>query len=354
MTEKEYAVGLIAPDVVITDCAGDLTVEGWAEPRIVIDSEEAPIVKLSAGGITVSFEDDARMMIPFATQLRMENVQGDARLRDLEKAIEAGSCEGDLTIRHCGAVKIAEVHGDVRASRLSGVLRVDHVSGDAVVRHSTSGVFLVSDGDISILAPIPEAQLQAQGDVRLVLQPEKNSKSNVRAGGNLQCFLQLPASVKIQAHAESAVQVRPPLTTTSSDSKGCSLAVGVGEAELALESQGSMEIGGWMETEYFKEWEADLGRWGMEFGAVASEWGRWLDGKLRDKMEDMDRLMKKHMSASDFSRPRSRGAWDANPARSRGASESERMSVLQMLQDGKISVDEADRLLATLDGRRAG
>jgi hypothetical protein len=354
MSEKEYAVGENAPELVITECAGDLTVEGWGEPRIVIETGEEPSVKARVGGIIVGLEDDARLIVPFATLLRIDKAEGDVRLRDLEKPLAIEHCAGSLTVRRCATLNIGKVDGDMKVSRLSGDLRVKHIAGDVQIRQSAGSVFLESDGDVSINAPIPEAQLHALGDVKLVLQPKPGSQSNVSAGGVLQCFLQLPASVKVKAITRGSVQVRPPLTATASDSTGCALMVGAGEAELTLITEDSIEIGGWMETENFKEWEADLGRMGVELGAMASEWGRWLDGKLRDKMEDMDRMMKKRVWATENTRSRFRSAWEANPPRSRGASESERMSVLQMLQEGKINVDEADRLLATLEGRRAG
>jgi hypothetical protein len=354
MPEREYAVGEVAPEVIVSDCTGDLTVEGWAEARILLESDEEPDVRVDAGKIFITMRDDARLCVPLKARVRIENARSDVRIRDLDSPAIILMCNGDLELRRCTAVDIGDVRGDVKASRISGEFRAKRVSGDVRIRQSTGGVFIETDGDVSIRTPIPEAQVRAHGDVLIALQPKAGSKSFVYSDGGVQCMLQLPASVAVKASAQSAIQIRPPLTASPSEGGAINVTVGAAEAELVLDAKGSIEMGGWMETEYIEEWGRDLGRMGMEFGAAASEWGLWLDGKIRDKMEDVDRAIRKRMSAGDFSRPRSRTGWDANPPRGRGASENERMSVLQMLQEGKINVDEADRLLAALDGRRAG
>ncbi|HEY5118313.1 MAG TPA: hypothetical protein VII90_02560, partial [Anaerolineales bacterium] len=62
--------------------------------------------------------------------------------------------------------------------------------------------------------------------------------------------------------------------------------------------------------------------------------------------------LRRKMEEGKFARDHRRYSWNANPPQSQpapGTGESERLSILDMLQKGKISVDEAERLLSALE-----
>jgi hypothetical protein len=352
--DQEFLIGVEAPEIVVRECEGDLVVEGWMEPRVLVESDEPAVVELKFGGMSLSLSNDGRLRVPASAKIFVESAQGDVRLRDIAVAVKVQSCQGDLQVRNCAELTVGEVQGNLRVSRISGAVRAKEIQGDASIRYATHGVYLEVQGDLIISSPVPEARVIAWGDLLLSLAPIAGSKNTACSHGNMRCLLQFPASVAVTYSAQGEIQVRPPLTVGKNGTNTAVITLGASEAMLQLESKGSLEIGGWMGTEYFEEWEKDLGRLGAEFGSVAGEWGRWVDGMVREKMGEAERAFRKYMSSADFPRPRSRGRWESSSARSRGASESERMSVLQMLQEGKINVDEADRLLSALDGRRAG
>jgi hypothetical protein len=353
MAEQEFLIGENTPEIIVRDCEGDLVVEGWAEMRVFIESGEPDSIELKPARLSISLQGDSCLRVPSSAKVIIEMAQGDVRLRAMDVEVKVQSCQGDLRARKCSALTLGEIQGDLRASRISGAIRVKAVQGDASIRYATGGVYVDAQGDVSIPSPVPEAQVVAAGDLLLSLAPKAGSNNMARSQGNLRCLLQLPASVTVNYSAQGEIWVRPPISGKGEKTNGA-IALGASEATLQLESNGTLEIGGWMDTEYFVDWEKDLGRMGADLGAVAGEWGRWVDGMIRDKLEDAERSFRKYMAGADFPRPRARAGWESNPARSRGSSERERMSVLQMLQEGKITVDEADRLLSALGGRRVG
>ena len=116
-----------------------------------------------------------------------------------------------------------------------------------------------------------------------------------------------------------------------------------------------MDVDSWGE---WRELGRDMGQLGMEFGMLAGEFGRWAERNLHEKFDQYDKRLRRRMEENKFGRDRRYSTWDATPSRPPtppappsppGAGESERLSILEMLQKGKISVDEAERLLSAIE-----
>jgi hypothetical protein len=359
MPEKEYLTGMTAPTIRVDRSEKDLLIEGWSEPRIVIEADEDPKVDVSEQGIVISATDDLCIRAPFAAKIEVLWAGGDVIARDIKSTIVIHDCMGDATVRHCEGVDAGAVHGDLKVRDIGGDLKARTVSGDAKLRHVLGEVELEADGDIRIEHPVARAQLRAGGDASVAILPKPGSANRITAHGDLRCYLPSGASVAVDGKAGGDTFVRvPPAgkeSNSASDDGSLPITIGKGEARLTLEAEGDLWIGGWMDVDSWGEWRElgrDMGQMGMEFGMLAGEFGRWVERNMHDKFNEYDKRMRRKMEENKFSGDRRRATWNAAPTQPQavpGASEKERLSILEMLQNGKISVDEAERLLSTLE-----
>jgi hypothetical protein len=269
---------------------------------------------------------------------------------------------GDLLLRHCESADLGTVHGGLTVRDLGGDLKAQSVAGDAKLRHVLGAVELEAGGDVRMDQPASRVQIRAGGDASVAVLPKPGSENSVVAHGDLRCYLPPGASVVVDGKAGGDTFVRqlsggkgpqPPLGDGS-----LPVTFGKGEARLKVEASGDLWIGGWINIDSWGEWRElghDMGQMGMEFGMLAGEFGRWVERNMHDKFDEYDKRLRRKMEEGKFVRDNRRYSWNAAPPRPpspsspAGAGESERLSILDMLQKGKINVDEAERLLTALE-----
>jgi hypothetical protein len=315
-------------------------------------------------GITVSAEEDLCLRVPFNATVEVIWTGADLVVRDVKSTVVIRECMGDLLLRHCDGADLGTVHGSLKVRDIGGDLKARKVSGDAKLRHVLGAVEMEAGGDVRIEHPVSRAQIRAGGDASVAIFPKPGSDSSIAAHGDLRCYLPPGASAVVEGKAGGDTFVRLPAVgkETQSPMENGSLPVtlGKGEARLRLEAEGDLWIGGWMDVDSWGEWRElghDMGQMGMEFGMLAGEFGRWVERNMHDKFDQYDKRLRRKMEDGKFAHDRHlhRYSWNATsqPAQSTpGAGDSERLSILDMLQKGKISVDEAERLLSALEKSR--
>ncbi len=359
MTEKEFLSGVSAPSIRIEWCEKDLTIEGWSEPRVMLECDEEPKVELLEQGIAVSAEEDLCLKVPFTAKVEVVKAGADLVVRDLKTSVVVRECMGDVILRHCDSADLGIVQGDLKIRDLGGDLKAQKISRDAKLRHVLGAVELDAGGDVRIEQPAAQVQIRAGGDASIAVLPKPGSENSIVAHGDLRCYLPSGASVVVEGKAGGDSFVRLPTdgkeTQPVSENGSLPVTLGKGEARLRLEAEGDLWIGGWMDVDSWGEWRElgrDMGQMGMEFGMLAGEFGRWVERNMHDKFSQYDKRLRRKMEESKFTQDRRRYSWNAPSPQSpsaTGAGESERLSILDMLQKGKITVDEAERLLTALE-----
>jgi hypothetical protein len=359
MTEKEYLTGIAAPTIRVDSSEKDLTIEGWSEPRVIIECDDEPKVGLLNQGITVAAEDDLCLRVPYNAKVEVVSAQADLVVRDIKSTVVIRQCSGDLTLRHCESADLGVLTGSLKAHDIGGNLKAQSIRGDAKLRHVLGTVELETGGDVRIEQPVSQAQIRAGGDASVAILPKPGTDNLISAKGDLRCYLPSGASVVIEGKAGGDTFQRYPSagkeSQSPSDNRSFPATFGKGEARLRLEADGDLWIGGWMDVDSWGEWRElghDMGQLGMEFGMLAGEFGRWVERNMHEKFDEYDKRLRRKMEEAKFAADRRRSSWNANPPRPQsapGAGESERLSILDMLQKGKITVDEAERLLSAIE-----
>jgi DUF4097 and DUF4098 domain-containing protein YvlB len=387
--EREDAVALVSnrdcgltlpsgASLVVIQAQGDLSVQGVHG-----------IVEVTTVQGDAHFQDGA-------ASASLSKVQGDLTVERWTAAVSARTVQGDARVRQVdGPVELGTVGGDLLGEEINGPLSARSVAGDAYLRQ-LNGMLYLSDVGVDLVGRAWTAGAdvaQVGGDVSLKTVFAGSFIYEIQARGNL-VVRALPGSSATFTLQAAKGQIRAKgldgEMTEEGQWKG---AIENGEAQVALTStHGNVllktagERAEDQERDAFVSLAADFGRIGAEAGVAAQELAWRIQQRVADKLAKIDfetiarreaektrrqvereaakaqRMAEKvqRKAERDQKKARQRGGrhfeWDASRSSKRTArqsqanNEEERLTVLKMLAEGKISTQEAETLLKALEG----
>jgi hypothetical protein len=385
------------PKVKISSIGGDLRLSGREGKQF---EAKAPTGAELVGEqkkdfIEITCSSDCLIFLPREAQVEGETVGGDIRATNITGGLVVRTAGGDVGLRGVGQVVFETIGGDLQARKGTGDLSVDRLGGDVFIDRISGDVRLRSvGGDLSLRRVDGLAEAVVGGDAALVFTTLGGEKISVSAGGDLSCRLPENASARVQISAGGDVH----FTKTSVEevvSEGKSfLKFGEGETEIQLNAGGDIWVGGMegsedldltslgasiaaqVESEIeagMAEMEASLEALGSGLGVFDSEKiGEQVRRAVNRAHRKADRAMKRAdyarrsalrkadraLKKADYAQRRASSGrsftvkFDSARAGKgkRAISDEERLSILRMLEKGTITVDEAEKLLQTLEG----
>lgn len=386
---KQSTIAVNSPlTVVIDNLEGDLQVAGWerAEVSAKTDGDELDL-QAEGGQARVRCQGDLILYLPREAQLQVGNVSGDVDIRAVSGSIGFGNVGGDLQMRAVGPVKLSNVSGDLSVRNCSGDFRADQIGSDASLRDVQGTLTLSMVGaDLYLRNMDRDVSARAGSDAILYLQPNKGAKIEVHAAGDI--LLRLPAEVdallSLQGGSMESIRVDFPDLEPGEEGITREVKLGSGAAKIRLTAGDELIV-----TSRADEWQslADFDNSGLDddfagrFPGLRADFHdriseriqaatqraneqaqRHSDRAQRRVEAAMRRAEEKMRAAERRSRfmgvgghgvgrpfPPSPVAPPAPP--SEPVSDEERLTILKMLQEKKISLQEADKLLAALDGK---
>lgn len=377
MLKKTLAVDT-ATKVRIPAAPGDLRVSGWGRDEISARTDgDALDLIMSGDEVTVTCDGDLILSIPRRLALDLGVVSGDVDLRELPGGVTVGEVEGDLALRMVGAAVIGALHGDLEA-RESGPLTADEVrtdlsvrggKGDLNVRSVSGDVSLheiqgnvnldsVSD-DLYVRGVTGSLNARVEDDAVLYLQPSSGQTINVAAEGDILLHMSARANASLTLSAGRAedIRVEMPGVPKRDGTNPRTLVLGSGGAAINLKAEGDVMV-----TSRESDWESAAE---FDFG------GSWplpedFDERINRRVEAAARRATQRAEAAarrvEEKMRQQRGRRFAfNWSTGRGTppaphvepvSDEERMTILRMLQEKKITSEEAEKLLSALEGGR--
>ncbi len=388
--------------VQVDQVGGDLQIVGWERPEIVAKTDDDELSLTTDGQSIHAFSDgDLILYVARQVNLRILEVGGDADLRMLPGSLEIINIGGDLQMRNVGSVSIKLVGGDMSLRGSSGDLLAESIGGDASLHDIEGDVNITVGADLYLRGSDQNVMARVGADAALYLHPKAGATVNVQAGSDI--LLRLPSKVdaelKLQGCDDESIRVDLPGVKAVELGLFRSLVVGTGAASISLQAGAEVIV-----TSRDKEWENvaefdPLGRDGPfspgEFPGLSSELHERISRKVEeatrraleasqraqeqsgrvqqrvdsamrraeDKMRTAERRSM-HMgikvgrfgaSLAGNARPPSPSVPAVPPATPRPVAEpvtdAERLVILKMLQDKKISLQDAEKLLAALDGK---
>src|SRR3954447_19404577 len=88
-----------APRVTITGCQGALTVEFWDQPNFAVEPAVGSAISQEQAALVIhEAHGDLRLRVPAATEITIENHQGDLRLAMVDGSIRLRDIDGNVFV----------------------------------------------------------------------------------------------------------------------------------------------------------------------------------------------------------------------------------------------------------------
>jgi hypothetical protein len=394
---------------------GDLRVAGWDRNELMVKTSGSQLVIApDPEPIKLSCDEDVILYLPHDVTLNVEKVDGDASLQALHGPVTLGPIAGDLTLKDLGPVTLATVAGDasfrnigaLNAESVSGdfamrsghgVCAIDHIGGDASIRDIDDMVAIENVGsDVYIRNVHAGVNISAGADVALYLEPLAGQTYDISSGDDL--ILRIPPDSNVKIHltggSPDSIHVDFPGIELPDDCSGCEVIIGTASddmAEMVLTAGDDLLV-----TSRADSWEsaADFGvgmrdgsDWAVPPFTLPDDFSERINQRVQAAMEraqshiaaatrraeanghrasvKIEAAMRRAEAKARAAEVRARRGqaninigrwnWDVTPhgpvQSEPPVSDEERLTILKMLQEKKITVEEAEKLLAALEGK---
>ncbi len=364
--------------------------------------------------VSISSSDDLSLRVPRGASLEFVMIGGDASIRGVLGGCEIKEAAGDLSMRDVGAVTIDTIHSDLSLSGVkgdvylknlhsdasikdvSGNLVIDLLSDDLSVRGVKGNVHVKSlngdasindvDGNVELDSVSDDLALRgARGnikvnvgdDVVVYLEPKADAEYSIDAGEDILLVLPKNANAILTMSGDEIFMDWQGMDNDDATERVVTL--GDGSAKIAMHAGGEVRVSN----------RADAGNSADEWGNFAGLNFDWsgIGERISRQVDQATARAAKHAEeagrrAEEAARRAERHAerharrgknglivgrwnWDfkggpktpmtprtpmppAPPAEP--VSEEERMAILKMLADKKITAQQAEELLSALDG----
>jgi DUF4097 and DUF4098 domain-containing protein YvlB len=361
MTTTQYETSA-TPHLTVT-CHGDLSIVGSSDNRVLIDIDDdsaASRVDRNGETLVVKSMDDCEIMCPLNSSITIQLASGDLRVMQLTGSLAIESVNGDAKLRELGPVLIKNVLGDLDMRDVEGEAQIDNVRGDALIKHvggalsinRVSGDLVAEDLNGSV------AFNNVSGDVKIETELLPNQTYNATANGDLVLHV-LGGGAKMNLVSKGEIRNRLPMTEWHGNDRAATGVLGDGSATVNLVARGDILIlsgnGTWGADGISDHVESMIETAMDKFETEMSRMQRQLEERFGSQADRIRRQTDRAKKRAE----RAAGSWGSFFASSRGGTpptppsepvtDQERMAILKMVEEKKITADEAAKLLAALD-----
>jgi len=399
MTEHTFTTSL-TPHITVEVCKGDLTIAAVDTPEVVITfDEDDGDIQREGETLRVQSRNDCKIVCPPDSSITLQSVSSDLSVSDLHGTLAVESVAGDVSVRGVGVMTLRSAGSDMSARNVEGDLRIESLGGDLGVRRVGGQLFAANvGGDLSARALNGGFDIaHIGGDASLESSIEAGKVYRLNADGDLTLRLPADTSARIRLKAGGEIENRVEFSDWRGDEHSGEGVLGDGEAQVELSAGGDLTlrpqrfeddfefnlnfelIGSQIDEKmghFERELELKMSQLGEQIARMAEAGARDIESRLRHV--DVDRIARRTERAAERMREKAERARQqaeraAERARRRAtrhrhvrfgvnfppspakpaapaASEAERLMILRMLEEKKISADEAGRLLDALEG----
>ncbi len=387
----------------------DLVLQGWDKPEIraLSDSRRSVSVQSAGTAYSITCADDCDLTIPASAKVIVERIGGDAHMRDLKEALVIQKVGGDLVVQGMGSLEILSVGGDCCVCQMSGPLSIQRIGGD-LTGADIQGFLSVSNvgGDVKLEVEAGNISMNVGGDVDFSMNIAADQKVKINSSGDVKLHLPEPANAEVSLVCGGEIGINSSGIVEEADHV-FSGKLGSGGARLNVRAGGDIKVTSeissdmkkrmanleehWADLEEHRaniiEEAAEHEKSGFGFyregpeviintDELSARTRREVERKMRQAQDRIDAAMRRIDERTrrmmDFGvvppvppvqpvPPTPPVSADA-PAGKAGAgqaagspepskvSDEERMLILKMLQEKKITAEEAEHLLEALEG----
>jgi len=389
--DKKSIRTTLSPDVVIERVGGNLKIKGWENPEVAIyAAPEQLILQEQDDLITLSCQGDCAIRMPYGTTVRLGHVAGSASIKLLEDELIIGEIDGSLSLRNIqGDCAIQQVQGDLDLHDVEGSIQAK-VGGDAQLhwRGQPGKETKVSAGgnldchipastnlNLKLSSGAEDIKINMSGRAQSFKQRETqltlgrgDALMQLSAGGAL--FLESQEAVREQSEeqdagfeqgfAGSSVDFSQQITQQVEAQIEAQMEVMNRQLEQQMQVISERIDQAGLSPERTERIIQQARQKNEQAASHAQEKMRRAQEKLERKLEAMQRQQKYRTQAAERqTRTGGKGGWSFNwtapptPSRSEPVSDEERLAILRMLEQKKITLEQADMLLSALEEKQS-
>ena len=389
-----------------------LYVRGWDQAVVEAVCAEGEC-SLEQAGDAVKATGDARLdlRVPHGASLKLTGF-GDTTVRGVHGEIEVLVAGGSLTLRDVGPSVVESAAQDMAARAVAGDLSVKQV-GRFLNAREISGSLAANfvDSHVNVKDVQGDLVLDAGGNANVTVNMSEGQKVSVKSAGVITCRTAPGLDSKVDIRSGGPISVRVGETRKSDHSGHLEMVFGDGAGEIRLEADGPVSLLEARSEAKSSDFEFDLNL-GEELSGLGGMIGEQISGQLEmineelsarmsglsdlvkmadvtsEKSEEIqrrteekvaraqekirraqERAARKISEAQRRAESRARrerprrgkdisGSFSINlsdlkktaKTKSEPVSDEERLMILNMVAEKKISLEEAEALLSALDG----
>jgi hypothetical protein len=365
------------PKVRLHSVPGDLRVSGWERDEISARTN-GDMLQLTGNerGFDLSCDDDLILFIPLEAELTIESVGGDVDLRGFNGVCQVEQVGGDLSGRNLGSFQAGNVGGNLSLRGAAGDIAATRVGGDVSLRAAQADISLPGvGGDLHLRGASGNLSASVGGDAVLYLEPRPDADVMLTAGGDILLRLSPDADVRLelQGGGSDSIHVNLPGVAFEEQTWSGGITLGEGRAHIHLVAGGEITV-----TSQVEEWQSaaefdfDLD---VDFPNLPADFS----GQIEREVEYATRQARRAQQHAEVAMQRAQqkareaerriqakvnarvGRWGMDwsgaiprPPRPPApplepVSDEERLTILRMLAEKKITAEEAEKLLAALE-----
>ena len=347
----------VGGDASIKAVDGELTIDNVSGDLVLRNVGETRLTRVS-GSLSAKNVDGT---------LEIETVSGDTAVRGVQDDFTvSGSCQGNLNLRDVGGSARAIASGNI-------TLYLDPAPGHTYEFTSRGNVFCRLSEDASVEISVPKAS-QVRVDLPGIhaSAPVQSPYALTLGEGDAHLSLSADGNVVLDTHAPD-IEVEDFDVELGPEVEGMAEAVSqqisqqVESQVRMIEDQLNSQLSGLsmrmsaagLSAEQARRIEERARETGERAASRAQEKMRRAQEKMEQKMAAMQRKMEMRNRQREHLHRQGRSSWSFNiptppvPPAPMGepVSEDERLMILRMLEQKKISMEEAEQLLSALEGK---
>jgi len=394
--------------LVITNAGGSLYLTGWNREEIrVKDPSEQDSINKEKGKVQISFPNDGIVHLPHHLPVLIESVGKDVVIKGIGSPLQISSVGGDLTLSDVSPTTVQSVGGDVFAKRIQGDLVIENVGKDCLVDNVKGQLSLQHVGkDIQIEKVAGGIEALAGGDGQINFSPVPWQAYQINTGGDLSVALPEDSNADLTIKS-SKEDITLSLGDIDEKVKEGELIKQVGEGGPAIMLTAGGKV--FVSSDMYS-WLSPLRMNAEELGNIAIDFSDQTAEQLKDHLSHVEEdlretfsnlgdsldsiglseetlkqikikieesglltaqkaelaaikaqakieksIAKAQLKARDLKRKTREfdlGEFLETQTEKKSVSDRERLLILNMLQEKKISPEEADDLLKALEGKK--
>ena len=353
------------PKIEIESINGDLSLVGWEGDDILLKADDDELTVSQDGDqVQITCKDDLSMRVPKGSNIMIHRIGGDASVRGVMGTIELKEISGDLSMRDVITVAIDTVHSDFSLRGAKGSLSVRKAGSDVSIRDVDGSVSIESVSDDLALRDVRGSVTANVGeDVVMYVNPQAGNAYAVNAGDDILLVMPPKANATLTLSADD-IDVDWDGVENEEDATSRVIILGDGSANLTLSAGGDIRVSNRSDAGDSAEDFGNFAGMGMDWSGFGDRISRRVEQATERAQRKIDAATRRIEQKTRDAERRGRGKvafgvgrwnWDFSPKgvpvpQKQQVSDEERLTILKMLQEKKISAEEAEKLLAALEG----